>query len=187
MQVANIMEEQNRLNDAYMYVQVANDTYREVYGAQSDNTIIALWLKLQIAYTQSTQKNNTVVDMADSLFAALVQRDTDFIEKYYSTLSKEFELDSSQRDELVYQGYEGVDQLKQEMDKIKVLCIATHIMEMTRMLSNEKKLILESYLDKIMLNKYQQDQEGNQVFLKKLLEYKNKHIDLLSVKKVSSI
>jgi hypothetical protein len=88
---------------------------------------------------------------------------------------------------LIYQGYDGVDELKEEMDKIKILCIATHIMEMTRMLPNDKKLVLESFLDKIMLNKYQQDQEGNSVLLKKLLEYKNKHIDLLSVKKVSSL
>jgi Zn-dependent metalloprotease len=72
MQVANIMEEQNRLNDAYTYVQVACDTYREVYGDSSDNSIIALWLRLQIAYTQSTQKNASVVDMADNLFKALV-------------------------------------------------------------------------------------------------------------------
>jgi len=46
MQVANIMEEQNRLNDAYTYIQVACETYREVYGDSADNTIIASWLKL---------------------------------------------------------------------------------------------------------------------------------------------
>lgn len=77
--------------------------------------------------------------------------------------------------------------MKGEMDKIKILCVATHIMEITRRLDNSKKLVLESFCDKIMLNKYHQDQEGNQVLLKKLLEYKNKHIDLLSVKKVSSV
>jgi len=75
MQVANIMEEQNRLNEAYTYIQVACDTYRDVYGDSSDNTIIASWIKLQIAYTQSTQKNSSVVDMADNLFKALVKRD----------------------------------------------------------------------------------------------------------------
>lgn len=93
--------------------------------------------------------------MAENLFKSLIQRDNDFIEKYYSTLSNNFDIDSEQRNELVYQGYEGVDELKEEMDKIKILCIATHIMEMTRMLSNDKKLVLESFLDKIMLNKYQ--------------------------------
>lgn len=46
MQVANIMEEQNRLNDAFHYVNVAVDTYREVYSESSDNTILATWLKL---------------------------------------------------------------------------------------------------------------------------------------------
>jgi len=102
--------------------------------------------------------------MADNLFKSLVQRDMDFREKHYGALSKnskEFDIDSNQINELVYQGYEGVDELKDEMDKIKILCIATHIMEMTRMLSNDKKLILESFLDKIMLNKYQQDIDGN--------------------------
>lgn len=46
MQVANIMEEQNRLNDAKKYVDVAVETYSNVYGINSDNTIIATWLKL---------------------------------------------------------------------------------------------------------------------------------------------
>jgi hypothetical protein len=41
-----------------------------------------------------------------------------------------------------YEGYENVDELKGEMEKIKVLCIATHIMEMTRMLPEEKKRTL---------------------------------------------
>ena len=53
MQVENIMEEQNRLNDAKAYVEIAYKKYREVYGDSSDNTIIAQWLKLQIAYSQS--------------------------------------------------------------------------------------------------------------------------------------
>jgi len=125
--------------------------------------------------------------MADTLFKSLVQRDNDFIEKYYSQLSKNDDLEESVKNELIYQGYEGVDELKDEMDKIKILAIATQIMEMTRMLSNDKKLVLESFCDKIMLNKYQSDQEANQVLLKKLLEYKNKHIDLLSIKKVSNL
>lgn len=81
MQVANILEDQNRLNEAYSYIQVACDTYREVYGDSSDNTIIAQWLKLQIAYTQSNQKNSNVEEMADNLFKSLVQRDLDFVER----------------------------------------------------------------------------------------------------------
>ena len=73
------------------------------------------------------------------------------------------------------------------MNKIKILVMAAIIMEMTRKLHNNEKLSLESYCDKIMLNKYHQDQDKNKVLLKKLLEYKNKHIDLLSVKKISSV
>ena len=46
MQIVNIMEEQNRLNEAYNYVCIASETYSQVYGDSSDNTIIAQWLKL---------------------------------------------------------------------------------------------------------------------------------------------
>jgi len=41
------------------------------------------------------------------------------------------------------------------MSKIQIMCIATHIMEMTRLLSSKNKLLLENFLDNIMLNKYQ--------------------------------
>lgn len=54
MQVANIMEEQNRMNDAKTYAQIAYKKYVEVYSDSGDNTIFALWLMLQIAYSQPT-------------------------------------------------------------------------------------------------------------------------------------
>jgi hypothetical protein len=41
--------------------------------------------------------------------------------------------------EVYYQGYENSDGLQEEMDNIKILCIATHVMEMTRMLSRKEK------------------------------------------------
>jgi uncharacterized protein YecA (UPF0149 family) len=106
-----------------------------VYGNGCDNTIIASWLNLQIAYTQSTQQDEKVVEMADDLFKSLVQRDTNFKEMYHSSLT-DLEIN---KDEIAYVGYEGVDELKEEMEKIKINVIATHIMEMTRMLDNEKK------------------------------------------------
>lgn len=79
MQVAIIMEDQNRLKDAYKYVEIAHTTYREVYGDAKDNTIISHWLKLQIAYNQSNRHkdnhkdkdNDKVLDMANDLFEAL--------------------------------------------------------------------------------------------------------------------
>jgi len=52
----------------------------------------------------------------------------------------------------MYAGYENVDELKEEMEKIKVLCIATHILEMTRYLEPLKKKNLEDYCDKVMLS-----------------------------------
>lgn len=88
MQVANIMEEQNRLNDAYQYVNFAVEAYTEQYGESSDNTIIASWLKLQIAYTQSNQKDNIVVELANQLQTALMLRDQNFREKYYDKLNQ---------------------------------------------------------------------------------------------------
>ena len=51
----------------------------------------------------------------------------------------------------MYAPYESVDELKEEMEKIKVLCIATHILEMTRYLETAKKDALASYCDQVML------------------------------------
>ena len=53
MQVAIIMNEQNRLEEAYQYVEIAHTSYKEFYGEDGesqDNSIISLWLKLEIAY-----------------------------------------------------------------------------------------------------------------------------------------
>ena len=65
----------------------------------------------------------------------------------------EGEQDQPDQEDHVYAGYESgsVDDLKEEMEKIKVLCIATHILEMTRKLPDEKKKNLEAYCDKVML------------------------------------
>lgn len=41
LQIANILEEQNRINEASSYVQEALEIYRAVYGEASDNAIIA--------------------------------------------------------------------------------------------------------------------------------------------------
>ena len=64
------------------------------------------------------------------------------------------------------------------MDRIKVLCLATHIMEITRMLPNERKQKLEKYCDKVMLNEHTPE---------KLEAYKIKRIDLASVRRVSNL
>ena len=41
MQIANIMEENGHLREAYKYVKIACKTYMTIYGDQRDNTIIA--------------------------------------------------------------------------------------------------------------------------------------------------
>lgn len=54
---------------------------------------------------------------------------------------------------------EYIDELKHEMDKIKILCVVTHVMEMTRMLSDDKKKDLGSFCDKLMLKKFDKEQK----------------------------
>lgn len=85
MQIANIMEEQNRLNEAFHYVQVASETYTQIYGISSENTIIANWLKLQIMYAQNNKNSGeSVVDLAEGLYNSLVLRKKNQREKFYN-------------------------------------------------------------------------------------------------------
>lgn len=141
---------------------VAFRKYRQLYPS-ADSTILAQWLMLQIEYSQSKQTDDSVVDLADSLLAALHARD----QKVASP---------SWRERV------GNDELKEEMHKIKVLCIVTHILEMTRCLRNEQKQTLESFCDKIMLKKKDKNYTFNS-----LTAYKKERIDLLTIKRVASL
>jgi len=81
-----------------------------------------------------------------------------------------------------------VDEMKTEMDKIKIMCIATHIMEMTRILSNKEKELMERYCKKLLDTALlEAEVDDSVVSYANLIEQKNKHIDLLSVKKVSGL
>ena len=86
-----------------------------------------------------------------------------------------------------YIGYEGIDELKDEMEKIKISVVATIIMEMTRFLPQKKRQTLENFCSQIILNKYQSDLDNNEVMLKKLSDYNSKNIDLLVIKKVNNL
>ena len=102
----------------------------------------------------------------------------------------EGEQDQPDQEDHVYAGYESgsVDDLKEEMEKIKVLCIATHILEMTRKLPDEKKKNLEAYCDKVMLtHQHESDKEQAKDTIKRHMDYKNKHCDLQSIRKISNI
>ena len=56
------------------------------------------------------------------------------MEKYYKQILANKDIDQETKNRLIYQGYSYADQdeLKEEMSKIQIMCIATHIMEMTR-------------------------------------------------------
>ena len=71
------------------------------------------------------------------------------------------------------------------MENIKILCIAVHILEMTRRLNNNEKQMLESFCDSIMLKKKQDD---TLIYnYRSLQSYKKSNIDQLSIRKVSSL
>lgn len=67
------------------------------------------------------------------------------------------------------------------------MTIVTIIMDVTRNKDDDEKRELEKFCDKITLKKYHENQEQNKFLLETLLKQKNKHIDLLMVKKVSNI
>ena len=50
LNIAEIMEEQGRMKEAFHYVTIAYDKYRKIYGSSSDSTILAHWLLLQLDY-----------------------------------------------------------------------------------------------------------------------------------------
>ena len=56
-------------------------------------------------------------------------------------------------DQIDYSEYDGIDELNEEMEKIKVLVVATHILEMTRVLNRSQKSVLEKYCDSIIRQK----------------------------------
>ena len=53
--------------------------------------------------------------------------------------------------------WESVDELRDEMEKIKVLCVAAQIIELTRLRPNDEKRALSEYCDVIMLRPDEDD------------------------------
>lgn len=72
MQIATILEEQGKLNDAYQYAKISSDTYRFLHGEESEHTIFAKFLLLSISY--SLKKNETL-DECKHLYSYLLKRD----------------------------------------------------------------------------------------------------------------
>lgn len=66
MQIATILEEQQgKLNDAFSYVQIATNAFRDIYGDESEHTIFAQFLALSISYAL---RHDTVRKQCDQLF-----------------------------------------------------------------------------------------------------------------------
>ena len=72
MQIATILEEQGKLNDALGYAHTASETYRQIHGDESEQTIFAQFLQLSISYSL---KHPEVVELCKKLYLQLVKRD----------------------------------------------------------------------------------------------------------------
>jgi hypothetical protein len=66
MQIATILEEQQgKLNDAYTYVSTATEAFRNIYGDESEHTILSQFLALSISYNL---RNSKVMNQCETLF-----------------------------------------------------------------------------------------------------------------------
>ena len=95
--------------------------------------------------------------MADLLFNSLVKRDIELINREYVAKAWKGK-PKSQIDQNLIQ---ILDEIKEEMEKIKNYCIVTHIMEMTRILSDEDKTKLSQSLKEIMKEKLRRTSQMN--------------------------
>lgn len=109
-------------------MQTAAAAYRDIYGDESEHTILAQFLTLSISYAL---KHANVREQCERLFEQLVKRD------------KQSELDNSK---IITNGQSKLGSsppVNQEFEgrilKIKELCIATFILELTRTLKPADK------------------------------------------------
>lgn len=77
-------------------------------------------------------------------------RDNLITQRYKENLKSTFNIAPEEVEELAFYGHEIIDELYEEMNRIKILGVATHVMEMTRMLPNNQKKALKSFCDKIV-------------------------------------
>jgi len=74
--------------------------------------------------------------------------------------------------------WESVDELRDEMENIKVLCIAAHIIELTRLRTNDEKGALSDYCGAIMLRADEDHPELADEARQKHKYLKEKQVDL---------
>ncbi len=115
-------------------MQTAAAAYREIYGDESEHTILAQFLTLSISYAL---KHANVREQCERLFEQLVKRDKQSDldnSKMTANINNNNGLGGGQMKPVpVNQEFEG------RITKIKELCVATFILEMTRSLKPNEK------------------------------------------------
>ena len=116
MQIATILEEQQgKLKDAYEYVQIATLAFQANF--EMEPTIFAQFLAVSISYSL---KHKDSREQCRHLWELLVKRDQQLMAVEGGQTSSD-------------------DQLEDRINKIKELCVATFILEITRTLSPSDK------------------------------------------------
>ena len=72
IEIANLLEADNRMRAAFPYASIAAKTYSAIYSGDSCKIIEALWRKLSIAYAIESDETE---ELAADLFYALAKRD----------------------------------------------------------------------------------------------------------------
>jgi len=68
--------------------------------------------------------------------------------------------------------------IMQQIESIKILAVATTIMEMTRRLSKEKKNLVKAFCDKLLFNKKLiEAKERHEEIIPSLIDYHTKNVD----------
>ena len=123
-QIANILEEQGKLHDAFRYADIASETFNQthVYGETSEKSVSALWLKLSISYAL---KRADVVGQCKRLFEALLKRD-------FQLSNHTMMMDTSRHQQQVALHDQNTEAVSAKVQQIKEFCVAATILEMTR-------------------------------------------------------
>jgi hypothetical protein len=72
LNIANLLEEQKRLKEAYTYATIAARTYKTVYNKENANSIKILWQQLTIAYAL---KHEETENQANYMLQVMAYRD----------------------------------------------------------------------------------------------------------------
>ena len=127
--------------------------------------------------------------MAEELFNSLVRRDVEVINREYVAKGQK-----GKTKNLIDENLKTIlDEIKKEIEKIKNYCIVTHIMEMTRILSDEKKTKLSQYLKQIKKEKLRKTNpvtahsQTDKEIDEQINKYMQQNLDLSRLRKVTKL